>query len=304
MLELNCLDVSLSGLARSREYASLILPSFLSKLLAASPTEISPGIAVEARLESRLVGLALIELLPYKYHQVAEICSFVVEPNCRNQGIGHQLFAFLQNVLIQQRGMHAICFKYVAGNPFAEALEKIIASQGWLPPKIFLIRYHFDVYAFDPPWFHHSLPLPPSMKFFPWNDLQPSEKIQIEFMESQGIFLPLVSPFLEEAFIDAETSVGLRLEGKIAGWCITHRIDPLTIRFSALYVDSSLHQAGHGIALLAESIRRLKQLNIPRAFCEINLSQVNRSWLRFVNKRLMPHADRIERVNLAMQIFA
>ncbi len=303
MLELKCLDTPLSDLAQSREYASLILPSFLPKLLEASSTEATTGIAVEARFEGQLTGLALIELLPYEYHQVAELCSLVVKPNYRKQGIGRQLFAFLQDALILQRGMHAICFKYVAGKPDAEALERIIASQGWLPPKIHLIRYCFDVYAFDPPWLHHSFPIPSSMNFFSWNDLQPSEKKQIEFMESQGMFLPLVSPFLEEASLDAHISVGLRHEGKIAGWCITHRIDPSTLRYSALYVDSTLHHVGYGIALLVESIRRLKQVHTPRAFCEINLSQVNRSWLRFVDKRLMPYADYIETVNLAMQVF-
>lgn len=299
MLVIQRSSLDLSSIIQSTDYSSLILPSILSKLTI-SPFS-TDWIAMEARLEGKLVGLSLSEIFPL--HKMATLSSLVIKPNYRHQGIGRQLFAFTEDKLIQEEKVQTIEVMYEQNDPFTPALEKILASLGWSLGRILLIRCHFNADTFNPPWIQHSYKLPFSMNFFSWKDLLPAERLTIEYLAQQGRFLPYLSPFREEELIDQDTSIGLRQNGVIVGWNITHRLDPSTIRYSSLYIDSHLLHTGYGIQLLAESIRRQKELSIPHALFEVNLMEIDPSWWRFVRKRLMPVANKIERIKRAMRLF-
>lgn len=301
MLEFKHTPLPSSTLAHSLAYIPLIKPTILTHLSVISPE--SYWVAVEARLDNQLAGLALAEV--YSHNHFAQLYSFVVKEDYRRQGIGQQLFAFLQKWLIEQEQVQALGIEYERKAPYAPALEKIVASQGWLPPYTYLIRCCFDAQTFNPTWVQRTNPLPPSMTFFSWKDLLPAEKERIHYMHQQGMFPFYLSPFQEETLIDLETSVGLRQEGKLVGWSITHRINPETIRYSILYIDRSLHRSGWGIQLLVASIQRHKQLSlsIPHALFEIKLKEIDPSWWHFVKKRLLPLAHHVERMRWAIQVF-
>jgi GNAT superfamily N-acetyltransferase len=299
MLELKCTPLPPHSLVQHPAYSPLIVPGVQLQLASTEPS--TDWIAIEAHWQGQLVGLALAKI--FRYNRMAQLYSLVVHEDYRRRGMGRQLFAFLQHHLIQQESVIALGFEYEHSSPSALALEKILASQGWLPPKIYLIRCHFTLALFNPPWLYHPYRSPPSFTFFPWKELRPDEKEQIRFMASQGRFISYLSPFRQEALIDLETSVGLRTPHQLMGWSITHHLDPQTLRYSILYVDRSLLLSGYGIQLLAESIKRQKQLPIPYALFEINLKEIDPSWWRFVKKRLLPLAQHIERMKWATQVF-
>jgi GNAT superfamily N-acetyltransferase len=298
MLEIQRTSLTLSSLLQSPDYSSLIHPSILSSLT--TPSFATRWVAIEARLAGELVGLLLSEIYPLL--RIAQLYSLVVKPKYRHQGIGRQLFAFAEDWLVQEEQVQSIELIYDQTDPFAAPLEKIMASLGWPSAKLFLIRCHFDAYTFNPPWIHLIYHLPSPMSFFDWKNLLPNERNAIDYLANQGRFLPYLSPFHEEEFVDKETSVGLRKDGEVIGWSITRRPNPLTIRYSSLYVDSSLLHSGIGIQLLVESIRRHKQLPIPHAIFEVNLMEIDPSWWRFVKRRLMPMASKIEHLKKAMRI--
>jgi GNAT superfamily N-acetyltransferase len=299
MLELKCTSLPLHSLAQHPAYSPLILPNIQSQLTFVEPA--TDWIAIEAHWHDQLVGLALTKI--FRYNRMAQLYSLVVHENYRHQGIGRQLFAFLQHHLIRQENVIALGFEYEQTSPSALALEKIVASQGWLAPKVYLIRCYFTLALFNPSWLYQAYRPSPSLSFFPWKELRPYEKEQILFMASQSRFISYLSPLRQDSLIDPETSVGLRTPHQVVGWSITHRLDPQTLRYSILYVDSSLLLSGCGIQLLAESIKRQKQLPLPYALFEVNLKEIDPSWKRFVKKRLIPLAQRIESMKWATQVF-
>jgi GNAT superfamily N-acetyltransferase len=301
MLEIKRSPLLLAELAQSPDYIPLIRPSILPFLH--QPSRVGKWVPVEVRLNNELVGLTLAEVYDDGWQRMAQLYSFIVKPNYRRQGIGSQLFAFTQDLLVKEEKIVSFEFVYIQEDPFTPAIEKILASQGWLPAKTFLIRCHFDAYSFDPPWIHYSFRLPPKMSFFPWKELQPEERKYIEYLGLQRRFLPYLNPFREEELLDKETSVGLRQEGRIVGWSITHRTDPSTLCYLMLYIDSTLLHTGLGIQLLVESIRRHKKLSIPNAVLEINVKEIDPSWWHFIQKRLMPLSQKIERIKRPIRLF-
>jgi GNAT superfamily N-acetyltransferase len=301
MLEIKRSSLPLSELAQSPEYIPLIDPYILTFLK--QPTHVGKWVAIEARLEGKLVGLALFEVYDEGLRHTAQLYSLIVSPNHRRKGIGRQLLAFAQEVAVKEEESVSFEFVYSKEDPFAPAIDKILASLDWAPPNTLLVRCHFDAYAFDPPWIHRQYHLPPSMTFFTWTNLTPEDKKHIEYLGYHQRFLPYLNPFKDEKLIDKETSVGLRHKKQVVGWSITHRTDPSTICYRSLYVDSSLLHTGYGIQLLVESIRRHKKLPIPNAVLEANVRQIDPSWAHFIKKRLFPLTNKIEHVKHAIRIF-
>lgn len=301
MLEIKRSSLPLAELAQSPEYISLIDPFILPFLR--QPTQVSKWVVIEARLEGKLVGLALFEVYDDGLKHIAQLYSFIVSPHHRQKGIGRQLFAFTQDVAIKEEKSVSFEFIYTQEDPFTPAIEKILASLNWTLPQTLLVRCHFDAYAFDPPWIHHNYQLLPSMSFFTWKNLNPEDRKHVEYLAYHHRFPSYLNPLKNEALIDRETSVGLRHKKKVVGWSITHRTDPSTICYRALYVDESLLHKGYGIQLLVESIQRHKKLPIPNAILEVNIREITSSWAHFIKRRLFPLSHKIEHVKHAIRIF-
>lgn len=303
MLEIKRSPLHLFQLIQSPEYISLIRPSILPFLHHPFPG--GQWIAIEARLGSELVGLTLSEVYTEWCKKTAQLYSFIIKSNHRQQGIGRQLFSFTQNLLVKEEKIVSFEFVYTQEDPFTPALEKILASQHWTPAKTLLIRCHFDADVFNPPWIHYAYHLPSSMSFFPWKDLLSEDRKHIEYLAYQRRFVPYLNPLREGMLIDMETSVGLRQETHVVGWSITQRLDPSTICYSILYIDSALLHKGYGIQLLAQSIRRQKSLPIPipNAILEVNVNEIDSSWRHFIKRRLMPLARKVERIKHPVHLF-
>lgn len=278
-------------LTQSSEHLPLIRPFIIPFLKQSSP--IRKWIAIEARLNNELIGLALSEVF-HDFTIRATLYSLFVKPSYRRQGIGRQLFSFTQNFLTTEEKATSLEFIYTQEDPFSPAIEKILILQGWAPAKTGILRCHFDVYSFNPPWFQSPPPLPHSIHFFSWKKILPKDRRHIELLADQKRILPYLNPLREEASIHGETSVGLRQNKRVKGWCITTHPDPETICYLMLYIDKELLYKGYGIQLLIESIRRQKQLPIQYAFFEVNPIDIDHPWAYFIKKRLLPLAIKVE----------
>jgi GNAT superfamily N-acetyltransferase len=269
-----------------------LIPSALIPLIQKpGPTR---WIAFEAHSDGELAALSVAEIYPL--NKIAKIHSVIIKENFTGKGIWKELFSFTQNHLLHEEKMRAIEWSHDQASPTAKAIETILASLGWPSPQLYLIRLHFESESFNPRWLLHPFSLPPDIHYFSWNKLTENDRETILYLEQQGRCLPYLSPLKNEEKIHLETSIGLRKNDRLIGWCITHLFDPSTLLYYSLFVDKDYLQTGFGIQLLVESIRRQQQLPLPSGIFEINLREIDPSWWRFVEKRLLPLATRVERI--------
>lgn len=279
--------------------------SSASSVLQSLDTENKHYVAFEARIEGHLVGLVLAEV--FASNRTGQLYLLFVEEGFRGQGIGKALFARMQNFLVKEEKVFAIGFEYEEGTPYTQAIEKILVYHRWAIPSVYLLRCHFDSYHFDPKWLYLPFNLPANMEFFQWKELTGQDRKDLQKIKDEKGLNSLLWPFREEHTIDLLTSVGLRRDNQLVGWSITNRLGD-TIRYSILYVEKELQALGYGIQLLIESIRQHDRLMhgdnpAPKALFEIVLAQINATWTRFVEKRLIPHSTKVDRMKWALKFF-
>lgn len=288
--------VPLEGLneAQIERYKALSIPS--AHFLFA---EKESHLAFEAHLNDRLVGLILASLRDFR----ALVQSMMVLESFRKQGIATALFGFFQDYVTQQKHITAIEIRYEQSSFYAPIIEKLISHYQWNPGSLYLVRCFFDVQKFKAPWFQRPFRTLSNVEIFNLKDLQPADRTIIRYWEDQGRLIHYLSPLLDEDQIERLNSLGMRYHGQIAGWCMTCRKDLETIQYYALFMNQDLHLSGLGIALLAHSIRIQQGSPIRWAIFEANLDYIDPAWKRFILKRLMPYADKIERMKSAFKVF-
>lgn len=279
-------------------YKTLLLPAGLSLL-----QDPGPFVFFEARIDDLLVGLVMAKR--FTHNQTAQIYSWVVAERWRRKGIGYTLFETLQSFLTShEQQCMALGFEYDENSPYSIAIEHILARLHWIPPKLYLIRCTFIAASFNPPWLQKQakIGLPHGMTSFPIKELTQPEKAKILFQESQGHFRPYLSPFYQEGSIEYTNSLGLRYQKEVIGWCVTHRIDPDTIRYSGFYIQKQFSLRGYAIWVLIQSMQRQKASGIPIALFEVNFKETDYTWWLFVKKRLVPYADHVEKMKWAVHL--
>ncbi|MCE2981926.1 MAG: GNAT family N-acetyltransferase [Parachlamydia sp.] len=282
-------------------------PEFLAAYRPFLPTQLydrlylpleNEWLAVEAALNSEIVGLALAEC--YFTPQTAQLFALHVREPLRNQGIGQSLLSTLEKTLHEKK-IKALGFEYEKSDPAAPALERILKNLGWSPPSYYFIRLTFDTAAFNPPWIQRSVSFPKGFTLFPWQKRTLSDKQRIHYLMEQGHFPPYLSPLREEAAIHMPSSFGLRHEGKIIGWSITHLLNEETLRYTTLYIHSNYKQLGLGMRLGLLSIQANKAALVPKALLEFNLKGIDPTWRQFVKRKILPIAGKVERLKWAFK---
>lgn len=243
-----------------------------------------------------------------KNYYIAELKSIFVEEKWRIQGIGTSLLVAFEDLLIKKK-CSVVTTLYEEDISFKSIFEHILAKKEWMSPIPVIYRYLYDGASFKPEWVFKHYKLPSSLTLFFWKDLKEEEKLKLLKQEEQGNILSEVSPFLQSRVIEPLNSLGLKNEkGEIIGWMITERINPLTIRYSALFIDPAYRFRLNPVQLLIESIKIQKNLiknNHPAIYAvfDLNLNQTTSSWHHFIEKRLKPHALKITPLLMSWKSF-
>ena len=238
-------------------------------------------IGIVAKTQDRNVGLIVAEI--DRSTPQAKILSFFVLPQYRQQGIGTELMQRLTDFLSLQCGQ--ITVEYRATDLTELALESILARQKWRSPKTTFTLVKTDIKIAQAPWLY-KYPLPNSFTIFPWTKLTATEKAELA---QRRDYPPSLSPLTKDPRLESLNSLGLRYRGKIIGWCLTHRIDKDTIRYSTLYVEPKFQKLGRGISLVAEAIKRqMNHGNIP--YGKWSIAPDNHLMSRFNRRHLLPYS--------------
>lgn len=249
-------------------------------------------IAISADFKGQPVGIALATAHT-KVH-TSHIHLLFVDERYRSEGLEKELLIHLTAEL-QKLGVTLSTYTYTTQDPYTQLIEKTFHDQHWNGPRPLLIECLFKRKDFNPDWLHKVIELKEGFQEFPWKNLTQAENKKLIYRAEQMSIPSYVAPLERETDkIELGNSLGLRYKEEIIGWMITHRIIPDTIRYSALYLDDAFSHTRYWLKLLIDAIRiHIRSLDAPYGLLEMNLDQIPKRWLRFVEKRLFPHAYKI-----------
>jgi len=279
-------------------FKKLVPKDYWKCLRGEDPYDVSTGeiyAAVANDTHGTSVGIALTAYRPFM--QCATLLSLPLNVSSHDQTLSLSLLTSLENDLRQKKCL-IFSYTYSSNAPEAAQIESLFQHAGWPPPQPFLVRYHLESAHFSPAWFEHyrQTSLPEDFTLFHWEDLTPSQKEYLHQQEMQNSIPDGVSPFYYENTIEHLNSFGVGHQGKVIGWMITHRINPETLSYSSFYIHPDYRNSIIPLHLLATAIDKQIKSDIPKAFVEFNLSQVDHKWISFAKKRLAPYTTSVERL--------
>lgn len=236
------------------------------------------------------IGICIGQLNPDLH--LLDILHVEVRKSHRNQQVGRTLLAKVQEEAVKAKA-EIFSLVYELNTPETQAIEKIVLANSWKGSRPFLIRAVFDLVGFNAPLLHLNLKYPKGYKEFRWKYLKERQRNSLMYREESGQFPHAISPFQEENLVEPQNSLGLEHEGRVVGWMITHRVDPETVRYTALYSEPSHEHTGIAIKLIVGAILLHKQKPTKWALIEIPYLQVHPTWIRFVKQRLLPFAESV-----------
>lgn len=264
----------------SLEFENLLRKGMLSDIAPIEPKDLYILGATENGFP---VGIVTAFLQPQ--YQIAELQHFGISGDFSL--IGKQMLEEIERELAKQE-IRMLAATYPSHSP----MHAFLKSCKWEGPRIVMLSCYFISHLFAPSWHLRNYALPKGFGFFPWQELTRKDKQRIQEIWSKGDLSPDVYPFYEEtAFLS--NSLGLRYEGRIVGWSLAESKALQSLEYSKLYIDPAFRMSGIGIQLLSASIQRHDHVRYPNVYFKLNLVQSSLRWLRFVKRRLVPHANSV-----------
>ncbi|MCF8056237.1 MAG: TIGR03032 family protein [Desulfocapsa sp.] len=212
----------------------------------------------------------------------ALLISLMVLPPYRGKGVATRLLQDMEQQLAE-RGLTRLSVYYRSNWSSLVGFERVLQKCGWQEPIPHSLQCRTDIdHISKAPWVQ-KMRLPPEFILFPWIELNSEERQQIQERNDYPSFL---TPFQEEGRISWETSFGLRKDGRVIGWVITHRTKQDTMQYTTLVIEPGHRHAACGLGLLAAAIRRQIEMKIPYFIFMVN--EGNNAGLNLSNKRIRP----------------
>lgn len=246
-------------------------------------------VAIAASIDNKPTGLALVKILE---DRTAELLSLFVKPADRCQGIGTALLTSLEQEL-SLRGCTEIEIVYTTGHKTTEVLEHLLLKFNWTKPKPRKLVCKTTIYDIaNAPWMKISR-LPRAYEIFPWSEITPHERLTLEQEQEQKPWIAAdADPLEHEKNLEPLNSLGLRYQGRVVGWTISHRLNLDTIRYTCGYLSPELQKMGRFIPLLVNAIQLQTAAKIPRGIWTTAL--VHNSFVGFINKHMKPYLVSLE----------
>lgn len=278
------LSLDMTVEAAVKEYEALTFPSIQKQAQAKPITE--PLVTLAASHQGQFVGLALAEILPAG--DTARVLSLFVARGHRRRGVGATLLAHLEHALTHE-GCTRVTLAYRSNWPSVPAIERILQKRDWIPPQTRLLIGKTDKRIAEAPWLDDAS-LPDGFTVFPWTELTDEEREAIQRRQEEEEWYPqALTPFQVEDRLEPINSLGLRHQGRVVGWMITHRTAPDIIQYTSLFLEPELQGQGRALPLLTEAIRRQMAVveEIPYGIFQVEVE--NEPMTKFLNHYLRPY---------------
>lgn len=294
-MEIRPIDFPVMDKALRKKLESLIPSFFHSFLDNQDPYGIRSNLlGVALFIDNNPVGVGLASLYT-KLHN-AHIHVLEIAPLYDKSSLYQNLLQVITQKLIEN-GIRIATYNYFKEAPSSLTRENVFVEEKWNGPQPLMIECLFHRSQFDPDWWYKKIHFEKGFEEILLKDLSTSEKNDLLRRWEQGSIPDYIYPLdREKAEIEYGNSLALRHQGKIVGWMVTHRLTPDLIRYSSLYLEDEFSSTGYWLKLLIDALY-IHRDNIPEAnqgLLEINLNQISKSWLNFIQRRLFPQASQIK----------
>jgi GNAT superfamily N-acetyltransferase len=234
-----------------------------------------------------------------EYSCVMRVLTLRVRERYRSRGMGKALLAQAEADAVVA-GCESMEVLLADGSPEVAAAHALAARAGWTRVSLAYTYYKIPWHGIcNSHWVTEARPWPENFEVFPWCDVTENERNWLmERRDDPFHFDPALDPF-QIGSLPTKNSVGLRVNGQIAGWAVSACLGPdppdcRTMRGTRLFVRGDLQRRGYGAMLLAEHIQRCPQAGIDYSI--FTVSSKERLMLRLLNKHLRPYISHAREV--------
>jgi GNAT superfamily N-acetyltransferase len=272
----------LAGL-QSHLYQNMTFPAYRAQLH--SLDSATGVVAVGASESGQPVGLALAQ---FDSERSAQVLSLYVAPAHRNRGLGRLLLQRIDSALAGMSCASALVV-YNREGKYRSALERILAVCGWpdASPRVLICKANGQILKAD--WFAKSR-LPKGASIFSWRDITDEERRSIYERQQVSPWVPDdLLPEAHEPGMQELNSVGLRHQGEVVGWVITHWVAPSLYRYTCSFVRQDLQRRLAVVPLYREAINRQAAVEGLESIGMWTVPLRHAGMAEFVKRRMAPH---------------
>ena len=272
-------------------YQSFTFPLYRVRLQRLMPQ--GNNVAIGAVEGDRPVGLLLAEIEP----TAAIVLSLYVTPAHRQRGIATALLNQLEQMVMQQkilqRQVKELQLVYMTGKPTTVALERLLQNSHWALPETSMIVCKSTTDRIAAALWMKQYPLPSAFQICPWVEITAAEVQQVEQQQADRPWIPAdLAPSRQEGRLEPINSLGLRHQGQLIGWVLTHRLDASTIRYTCSFICPDFQRMGRLVPVYVEAIRRQHQAGIPNGIWTVPVHHP--AMFNFVKNRMAPYMTSVE----------
>jgi len=282
-------------------YTKYSYPMFAGHM--ASESDDVYRVAIMENSKVHALALTLID----RETSVGRILSIFVIKESRGRGFADTLLSNVEAELKSQ-GVKSSRLEYKSQNPSTEIVEHLLEKHGWDGSGVIATTGETFYWNVQRPTEQDKqqegklfiIPradryeLPEEAEIFHWSELTDQDRAFMEDALANDDRYPIgFSPNNGGEEINMLNSMGLRYKGEIAGWVITHQINPTTIRYSNVFMRQDLQVYGCAILLLQASIDLQNEVitKIPNSL--FTAYDRHPEMVRFARKRLFPFMDKV-----------
>jgi len=217
-------------------------------------------ISIGAFVQKRPVGL-LLGFTESKH--IASIRSVYVLPEMRRKRIASRMIENAEH-LVEANGIEAISLSVFIPSE-SLPIRGVIKTRNWKPEprrlRILESLCSSDMGLRDAPWRKKRL-VNRDIEVFPWHEVR-QEELDILARDSQSEncwYDRKLSPLIDNTYLYAPLSIGLRYKGEIIGWSIAHRLNNDPINFSVMFSRRISEYPFAGFHLLQSTADKLVDL--------------------------------------------
>lgn len=248
-------------------------------------TSIVQPLAILAIMDGAPAGLALADLPVAEGGQGPQLLSVFVTPTHRGRGVARRLVEAIEEEVLQA-GFDRIETTYTTGKDPVLWMELLLDSLGWSDPVARMVSVKLDVArARTAPWLARQK-LRPGWEIFEWSSLTSEEYEALRESNRRDSWIaPDLEPWKHDAVgFEPVSSLGLRRDGQIVGWNITHVISSDTLRFTCSFIRKPLGKMGKILPLYSESFRRMEAAGFTTATLtaplhHAGMAKFSRKWI-------------------------